>query len=120
MTSAALRRLLSGVYRASVDPSAWAPCLSQLTETLRSTTTGLHHYNADYSGGGIVQFIGADPVWLQDYDAYYAARNAYMTHGGHLLESGVTLAGEELCPDETLTRTEWFNDYLRPHRIERS
>lgn len=120
MNTAHVRSLVGAAYTAGLDSSAWDACLRQFARVLRSATTGLHHYNADGSGGGITSFVDLDPEWLRDYEAYYAARNAFMLHGAHLLHSGVTLTDYQLCRRDVLVRTEWYNDYLLPHRIEKN
>jgi DNA-binding CsgD family transcriptional regulator len=120
LNNAQLRSVVSAAYTAATDSSAWDACLTQFAHVLRSVTTGLHHYNADRTGGAISRFVNLDPEWLKDYDAHYAARNAFMIHGAHLLHSGVTLTDHELCPADILKRTDWYNDYLLPHRIEKN
>jgi DNA-binding CsgD family transcriptional regulator len=120
MNNARLRRVLLSAYDAAIDAREWTKCLRELTDTLRSTMSGLHYFDRNHANGGITQFVGADPQWLHDYDVYYASRNAFLIRSGHKFQSGTTLPSEALCPDEELRRTEWYNDYLKPHRIDRN
>jgi DNA-binding CsgD family transcriptional regulator len=120
MNNARLCSLLTTVYTAAVDAGAWSVFLEQLSDTLRSTTTGLHYFDTANAAGSIEQFVRADPAWLRDYDNYYVTRNAFLVRGAHLFGTGVTLSSDAVLADHELRRTEWFNDYLHPHRIDRN
>ncbi|MBL8176609.1 MAG: hypothetical protein JNK48_18175 [Bryobacterales bacterium] len=54
------------------------------------------------------------------YEQYYGRKNVYVEALRKRRVSFLVAPGEELCPDQELVRTEYYNDYLRPQHVRYS
>ena len=117
MTAPALASLVDGIYTAAYAPDEWAPFLESLTHALEATTAGFIFYARDCRAGGVSLYTGLGEEGVSEYVAHFAGRNEWMRHGARKLRAGQVHLSEELCPRETMRRSEFYNDWLRRHDI---
>jgi DNA-binding CsgD family transcriptional regulator/PAS domain-containing protein len=109
---------MAHVYRSPIDPSGWDKAISLIAAGIRATTAGIHVHAPDgREASTVASFADPKTSALSRYPGYYAERNVWLTEGTSRLKSGAVLTGEELCSDEILLRSEFYNDCLRPLRL---
>jgi DNA-binding CsgD family transcriptional regulator len=114
-------RFVEFVYRATTDPDAWTEVLRLVGEGLRAAPVAIHVHGLNATEATTIGIWGRPtPVSLKHYEEYYAGRNVWLLRGAHLLKPGAVLTGEEMCPDEELLKSEYYNDFLRPLGIRYS
>jgi len=88
--------------------------LEQLREVARAPTINLALEELPGRKGGILTLgsIGLDPAFNRSYNEYYGERNPALVCGAHLFRAGQAYRDEELCPQEELYRTEFYNDWI--------
>jgi DNA-binding CsgD family transcriptional regulator len=107
--------LVSAVYDAAGDPTAWAGTLDKLADALSSATTSVILYDSDANNGNLAVSIRLDPAEQRRYNQHYAALDSWGVHGGHLLAPGKVIHGEEICTPQTVRHSEFYADFLRPN-----
>jgi hypothetical protein len=107
--------LVSAVYDAAADPTAWAGTLNRLADALSSATTSIILYDRGVTTGNLAVSIRLDPAELRRYNQHYAALDAWGSRGGHLLAPGKVIYGEEICTRSVVQNSEFYADFLRPN-----
>lgn len=114
-------RFVELVYRATTDAPVWTEALGMVGESLPAAPVAIHVHGMDLQDATTIGIWGRPaPVHLKHYERYYAARNVWLLRGARLLKAGAVLTGEEMCSDEELLRSEYYNDFLRPLGIRYS
>lgn len=108
-----LQALLGQVYDAASDPERWPAFLLSLSDSLGGREAILAYQDLGQHRDSIAMCVRMDPQAQLEHDTHYAAKNVFMIHGKARIVPGVVLTSEELCPDDVLVRSEFYNDYLR-------
>ena len=108
-----LQALLGQVYDAASDPERWPAFLLGLSDSLGGREAILAYQDLGHHCDSIAMCVRMDPQAQLEHDTHYAAKNVFMIHGKSRIVPGVVLTSEELCPDDVLLRSEFYNDYLR-------
>ncbi len=112
-----LDEVVALIYRATTEHEHWRSVLERIGRTLGAGLAAVHvHAEArDAEPATTVGSWGRPATpGLRDYESYYATRNVWLLHGAHLLKPGAILTGEDMCPDEILLRSDFYNEFLRP------
>jgi DNA-binding CsgD family transcriptional regulator len=112
---------LDQVYAVAIEPDGWAAVLERLVDQVAGSTAWLSQIS--YVDGSGARFEDAtvriDPQWKADFIDHFAACNplnnvndpAGFARGWR----PKILTDEDLMAKEDLVRTEYYNDYMRPH-----
>jgi len=111
--------LVDHIYDAVEDEALWPTFLDTFAHVLRAQVGTLYIHDLRTQKGGTELVTGMDPAYNKDYRAYYASRNVYMTQGKALLVAGNVMTSEELCPDEKVLPSEFYNEWVRPQALRR-
>ena len=111
--------LVDLVYGAVDDDALWPVFLDRFARTLRAQIGTLYIHDAKGRRAVTDIAIGMDPAYRAAYRAHYAPKNVYLSYRSSLLAPGVVATSEELCPDETVLPSEFYNDWVRPQRLRR-
>jgi DNA-binding CsgD family transcriptional regulator len=108
--------LTSVIYEAAGDSARWPAFLQRLGDELGSTSNTFFVQdlqNQRASGTA----VGIDPAFQESYKRHYLARNIYLTHGRKLLNEGRICRSEMLCPDRVAQKSEFFNEWIVPQKM---
>ena len=112
--------LLDLIYGAAVEPALWRPAIERVADAL-DAWGGVLVLQDQETGAGDAVFARADPRALEDYFGYFASRNPLLkTANPHRFMRRWTprvLTDEEWIDKPQLTRSEYYNDFLRPRDI---
>jgi len=109
--------VVASIYQATTDQDRWNSIVETIGRRIGATLAAVHvHAHAgDVEPATTIGAWGKKPpVGLRDYESYYATRNVWLQHGGHLLKPGAILTGRQMCPDDVLLRSEYYLEFLRP------
>ena len=111
--------LVGSIYDCVNDQCLWPNFLDQFAHAVRAQigTLYIHDLRTQYGSSEIS--TGMDPAYERAYRTYYAAKNVYLTQGKLLLVAGNVTTSEELCPDEKVLPSEFYNDWVRPQGLRR-
>jgi DNA-binding CsgD family transcriptional regulator/PAS domain-containing protein len=103
------------VYDAAVDIDRWPEVLSQLSDLVGGAGALLSIQNMMTGRGEIISSRMPDEA-ERLYADYYHARNVFSPRVPGL-RPGAFALDHQLVPRETLVRTEFFNDFMRPYDL---
>ena len=105
---------IEAIYGSSTDPGLWTRVLEIVGAGVDSSVSAVHIQARESRRARTVAFHGdAGDARVREYESYYSTRNVWLEHGAHLLTPGAVLTGDEMCGDEILLRSEFYNDFLR-------
>jgi DNA-binding CsgD family transcriptional regulator len=121
MSSLENAELLDQIYAVAVAPDGWTGVIERLTDQITGSTAWLSQIS--YVDGSGARFEDAtvriDPQWKADFIDHFAACNPLNNVKDPVaFARGWTpkiLTDEDLLAKEDLVRTEYYNDYMRPH-----
>lgn len=106
-------RALEAVYAAGLDPSLWQAAMDAISQASNGVRT--HMLCAESAASHLERTIvsGYDPDYLKSWDAHFGAINAWAPAfaSGPL---GRPQLAEAMCNYDTLRRTEFYADWVRP------
>jgi DNA-binding CsgD family transcriptional regulator/PAS domain-containing protein len=109
--------LLDFVYDAALAPELWPLIVERLSDMIGGVGGMLVDQNPQ-TGEGDAIIVGHEPSVLASYFGYYASRNVLLRtpDARRYLRQWTPriLTDEEWLPKETLVRSEYYNDFLRP------
>jgi DNA-binding CsgD family transcriptional regulator len=109
--------LVDHVYGAVENEALWPTFLDGFAHTFQAQIGTLYIHDLRTQHGGTELVTGMDLAYDRAYRAYYASRNVYMTQGKALLVAGNVMTSEELCPDEKVLPSEFYNEWIRPQGL---
>ena len=59
-----------------------------------------------------------DPAYYRSYIEYYGTKNIYLMQGAPLFRPGRVCREAKICSDEEATKTEFWNDWIRPQKMQ--
>jgi DNA-binding CsgD family transcriptional regulator len=113
---AVLGDLVGTIYEAAIDPNHWSDLVTGLERIYpesRVTLFGHDNGSPTASVGARVNYAADD---LRAYADHYITCSPYIARG-MALPVGRVFHYDVLIGDDELTRTEYYNDYLRPRRL---
>lgn len=111
--------LIASAYAAVGDARRWASVLEGLSNLAGGVGGVLLSIDAKQRRSRMVASVNMDPDTLAAYTAHYHAVDPWVRP---VLSQpvGALVPTEQHVPHASLLRTEFYNDWLRPQRIERS
>ena len=109
-------QLIDDIYDAALDAGHWPHVLERLACFFGSSSVHLAVDNHAATQGRMISF-GTDPAYAQSYASYYGSRNVLWQRLVQRALDGV-LTNHMIMPDEELHKSEFYNDFLRPHDDE--
>lgn len=109
--------LVGLIYEAAVDPAKWPLFLEKFADALRGTVTAFVVYDTQLGDGNIAATTRVDPMRQRSYDEHYIKLDMWGISGKHLLTQGSVRLGQELCPNDLLVKSEFYNDFLKPMNV---
>lgn len=107
--------VIEGIYDAAVDPSRWADALGRLSRPMNGGGNLVMH-DPVIAAGNCHIYANWEPDSVALYNAHYASKNVWLNRIANR-PVGKAEPAEFFMPRTDLFRTEWYNDYLRPHGI---
>ncbi len=111
---------LDGLYRAVIEPGLWVSVLERLADLVGASSAFLSQLDV-VSGAGQGVIARVDPAMPELYLRHYADKNILsLVSDPHDYKKSWTpliLTDEDWVAKETLTRSEYYNDFLRPQDI---
>ncbi|MDB5429022.1 MAG: hypothetical protein JWP35_138 [Caulobacter sp.] len=114
-------QLLDLIYDAAIAPGRWVQAMEGMTDALGGNSAWLSQLSvADGSGAGLIARI--DPVMPERYIGYYAPLNPFSVHANphdHVARWSHRITTDtDWFDKDTLHRTEFYNDFMRPQRVD--
>src|SRR5262249_10252351 len=110
-------KLLELLYDAALDPGCWQAFLDALPACFGHGSGVMHFENAEASSMPTTIGFGHDPAFAASFQAYYYSINPYPVVGFRTLPVGEVACSSRIVPVETVEKTEFFNDWMRPQGI---
>ena len=120
VTQDALESLIKSGCRAAFDDSLWPGFLERLADVLRGSNSALLVCNVSTGRNYTVACVRTDPELLRLYNQHYHARNPWIQPGCLELPTRIVGVGEMYCPEAELTKTDFYNEWLRPQGLKHS
>lgn len=120
-----LTDLIKLIYRATQEPAYWIDVLEALSTFYGGHPVGLFSYdlkNKVFCVDGpevLSSFVNADPAWIAEYNRYYWSINPWLERSISLPDSTV-VCSSSLIPDEILTTTRFYTQWLNRHHYKYS
>lgn len=106
------RGLTSLIYSALLDPSCWQRFLDEAAAEIGGARMQIHGWT-DTSGSSVATTTGYDPKMIASYHRYLAHLNPWSRTIKHA-PVGVLLSSQELCPEQKLKKTLFYDEWVRP------
>lgn len=109
--------LLDALYSAILGETSWGSWLDNLALMLPGGKAVLFFHDVDRSSGAFVLSSRFEPSSLKAYNEHYAARNPWMPKAA-IRPIGIGVRAEQMLPRQTLEKTEFYCDFLKPQRLQ--
>ena len=106
-------RIAPQILAAAVDPGQWQNAVAELANVCSDGTAHLYGTHLRTGAPLLTAAAGHDPDALRSYADYYARINPF-AEAAPQVPVGRPVSHVEAVPEETLLRTEFYNDWLRP------
>ena len=116
MSSTSLQCGLACLCEEASDPTVWSKALPFLADGLGGVGAACFAYNDQTGGVEWATFVGAAAEHKTDYIEYYAALDLYLPTLTAPSPGG-WLALAQCLPKSLLSRSEWYQDFVRPSGI---
>jgi DNA-binding CsgD family transcriptional regulator/PAS domain-containing protein len=116
-TKAELSSLLASLYDAAGNSSLWSAFLGELGRATQSDQAGILLHNLSDGNHGVSLQWGVEPSAARSYQQYFGARDLWIQKAAPLVHEGWLATSQEICSFEELSRSEFYNDYLRANGI---
>ncbi len=102
--------LIEMIYDAALDESRWTDFLSRTAEEFNSGPTVLAIHDLRGRFNRVNLWVGADLSTTKEYEEHYVRLNPWMQNG-RMFSEGLVARGEELCSQNALEKTEFYNEF---------
>lgn len=112
----ALLDAVGHIYEAALDDEGWEPALHAINTAMGAPCSTIGVIDAENANLNFYRGVEYDPAFIASYDAYYLSINPFR----QLLQTcgeRVTL-GLELVEESGYRRTEYYNDWARPQKLD--
>jgi DNA-binding CsgD family transcriptional regulator/PAS domain-containing protein len=106
--------VIDSIYDAALDETRWPDAIAAIAERCSAITGILYEFDVARWDSRIVGTYRMDPEFMDDYRNHYAALDPW-SRRSMVAEVGRATCTPELIADADLKRTEFYQDYLRPH-----
>ena len=103
-------------YEAAVEPGRWQAFIERLSAACRGSGV-LFVQDFETAENNVFCCANYEPGWIEAYGAHYAAANPWLPHVARL-QAGAVATGETLVRRDEFERGEFYNDFLRPQRLD--
>lgn len=107
-------RALEAIYAAALNPDLWQAAMDAITAVHGVIGTQLLHADETQTQLNRSVASGYDPAAGASWDSYYSRLNVWAP-GILSMPVGIPWHGERICSFDRLRRTEFYNDWVRPH-----
>jgi len=107
--------LLDSLYGAAGDDKAWQRFLAELVNVLNAQNSVLLAYDERHVSYSINASVGVSPGANALYNQHYGKLDEWYLGGQKKFEPNLVFDGRELCPTEKFAKSEFYNDFLKPH-----
>ena len=111
---------LDGLYGAVIEPELWVSVLERLADLIGASSGFLSQLDV-VSGAGQGVIARVDPAMPEIYVRHFADKNILSLVDDfpkyRKSWTPIIITDEDWVPKETLTRSEYYNDFLRPQDI---
>jgi DNA-binding CsgD family transcriptional regulator len=104
---------LQAIYAAALDPGLWQFALDRIAAVRGAVRTHFLHANESHLHAERSVISGYDPEYLASWDAHFASINAWAP-GMLEMPVGVPWYCERMCSYDSLNKTEFYHDWVRP------
>lgn len=104
--------ILDTIYSAPLNDD-WQPVIEMLSSSMGSIHTHMFGHDIALNKQLSLSGIMYDPAMLDTYNIHYHEKNPWIP-GVARSAVGKASSSESYCPTEVLTKTEFFNDWIRP------
>jgi DNA-binding CsgD family transcriptional regulator len=113
--------LVDRIYSAAQDATAWPSALEALGAATASDAASLLYHNLQSHEGAVEIAVRVDPEATAQYQAHFHRIDPWgnSPKTPMMVGTGAVLDGDELVPRCELHRTEYYNDFARPHDLTR-
>ena len=121
-SSKAFVDLVDTAYKAAFDQNAWPVFLDSFADALQGHNTALVVQDQVSKQNQAIACVRTDPEQLRRYNDYYWRLNPWIARGSSDLMLGLITVGvgEFYIDRHELLRTEFYNDWLSPQRLQHS
>src|SRR5260370_23458336 len=113
----ALSELVGLIYDTALDPDAWPALLNRLADLLAATTGA--HFGSCNSRTYVTTNLSPrqDPQYIRSFSEYWGRRDSFWQRGANY-PVGAVFMPETFMSREEHCRTDIFNEWYKPQRIE--
>jgi len=112
--AASVGTVIDRIHDAALDEAQWPDAIAAIAESCRAVTGILYEFDVARWESQIVGTYRMSPEFMADYRNHYAALDPW-SRRSMVAEVGRATCTPELIADADLRRTEFYQDYLRPH-----
>jgi DNA-binding CsgD family transcriptional regulator len=112
-----LTALIASIYDAASDPGQWSQFLAMLSRITGGTSALILMHETKRANHTISASWAFEPKALRLYQERYGALDVWAERG-HIKPAGHVCTSESLSPVSELVRTEFYNDFARPHDVK--
>lgn len=118
LTPMLVAELVGGIYEAALSPHLWHGFVDRIEAIYPDLTVMLFSHESGEADGDLSIVANYPEAALRDYGAYYFANSPYVDFvpGNQV---GLPTRSETIISDVELFATEYYNDFMRPHRLGR-
>jgi DNA-binding CsgD family transcriptional regulator/PAS domain-containing protein len=109
-------RLIDAIYDAAADPAKWEQALILLRDHLGGTNAAVTIMDTSPLKLGSRVSVGIDPQYVTSYASYYASKNPIWVRAP-VCRPGTVLTNWMVMDTADVTKTEFYNDWVRPQRF---
>lgn len=109
------REAIVRLYEAASGEGLWNVALDLIATLVGAQSLVLFSQLPGAGESSFLGGVGVTPHAMSAYKEYYCARNVLMQHCGPLLNPGVVRTSETICRADTILRSEYYNDFMRPN-----
>lgn len=100
-------------YDAAERPEQWPLFLQEIARSLRSNFATFVLHDMTSLAGTVTAALGSSAEMDRLYAETWSAKNIYMQKGACRFPPGTVAHGGMICTDEEVSRSEYYNEFLR-------
>ncbi|HXE61948.1 MAG TPA: LuxR C-terminal-related transcriptional regulator [Bryobacteraceae bacterium] len=112
-----LSRLVISIYDAATNPELWDVFYREFSGIVQADFLGIQVHNLGQKQSRFLSSHGQTREFSKSYHEYYSRRNIWRDRGKQLFQPGAVVIASQHTPQNVLTRSEFYNDFLRPAGI---
>jgi len=118
LTPMLVAELVGGIYEAALDPCLWQRLVDRIESIYPEMTVALFSHESLVPSAALNVVANYPEAALRDYAAWHFSTSPYVDFVPRN-RVGNPVRSEAIIRDEELYRTEYYNDFMRPHGIGR-